>query len=121
MINIQLKDTVIEVGQTLSGNCIWKGEKIPREVTLKVGWRTEGRGTVDSETIYTNAFSGTNSFSFSCKLPGLGPVSYDGEILRIIWEVTTESKFPQLFNKPEKNSCQFRVIPKTKTISFQCS
>ncbi len=112
MMTIQLQETVLEVGQTLSGHCTWNGEKTPKEVTLKVGWRTEGRGTVDSETIYTNAFSGTNSFSFSSKLPGLGPVSYDGEILRVIWEVTTEIKFPGLFNRPEKTSCQFRVMPR---------
>lgn len=114
MITIQLQDDVIEVGKLLSGKFSWEGNKTPEEINLTVAWRTEGRGSVDTGTAYSNSFAGITYSTFNCKIPALGPVSYDGEIIRVIWEVIIETTLPRKFigNKKEKDVKQFRVIPR---------
>lgn len=112
MIDIQLQKNEIEVGQSFSGKFYWTGNKTPEEIKCKVRWRTKGRGTVDSDTIYSNSFVGTTSSAFTCKIPALGPVSYDGQIIQIIWEAIVEVKFPGIFSGMEKEVKVFRVIPR---------
>ncbi|GGA30113.1 hypothetical protein [Okeania sp. KiyG1] len=114
MITIELQDDVIEVGKQLSGKFSWAGNITPHEINLKVGWRTEGRGNVDTKTVYSNSFVGTTHSTFSCKIPALGPVSYDGEIIRVIWEVIIATKFSRKLNSKEKGKKVklFRVIPR---------
>ncbi|MGL5081787.1 MAG: hypothetical protein ACRC8A_09900 [Microcoleaceae cyanobacterium] len=117
MIIVELPDDILELGQDLSGNFRWTGNKPPKAISLKVSWRTEGRGTVDTEAVYTNSFVGETFSFFSCKLPALGPISYDGQILRIIWEVTAEAEFSGFLGKKVKKREErevkvFRVIPR---------
>ncbi|NJK39312.1 MAG: hypothetical protein HC825_06265 [Oscillatoriales cyanobacterium RM1_1_9] len=113
MISLQLQDNILEVGETLTGQFRWTGTATPKAINLRVCWRTEGRGTVDTEAIYTNAFVGTTSFTFSCKLPPIGPISYDGQILRVIWEVRAAADFPGLFRRKEEQEVKvFRVVPR---------
>lgn len=112
MINIQLQNNQIEVGKLLSGQFYWTGNKTPKEISVKVRWRTEGLGNVDTETLYSNSFVGTTSSAFTCKIPALGPVSYDGQLIQIIWEAIVEVRFPGIFGGMEKEVKVFRVIPK---------
>ena len=111
MIDIQLQHNEIEVGQSFSGQFYWTGNKTPEEITFKVGCRTKGQGTVDSETLYYNSFVGTTSSAFTCKIPALGPVSYDGQMIHIIWEVIVKIIFPGIFGGMEKEVKVFIVIP----------
>ncbi|MDJ0553281.1 MAG: hypothetical protein QNJ68_02315 [Microcoleaceae cyanobacterium MO_207.B10] len=64
MIDIQLQNNEIEVGQSFSGQFYWTGNKTPEEISFEVRWGTKGRGTVDSETLYSNSFAGTTSSAF---------------------------------------------------------
>lgn len=96
MINIYLDTDTLEVGTKLSGSCLWTPNKKEsnKTLTLLIGWRTEGRGDVDKETIYETEITPSSRAYFSCQIPPTGPVSYDGELLRIIWEVIiSRSKF----------------------------
>ncbi|MEL7034584.1 MAG: hypothetical protein AAFO04_03035 [Cyanobacteria bacterium J06592_8] len=114
MLTIQLQEDLLEVNQLLSGRFYWTGDKTPKQINLTVSWRTQGRGTVDSETIYSNSFTELTASDFSCKLPALGPISYDGQILRVIWEVSVEAIFPGILSRKQrkKEVKMFRVIPK---------
>ncbi|MEM1169871.1 MAG: hypothetical protein AAGJ08_12535 [Cyanobacteria bacterium P01_H01_bin.35] len=117
MIGIELQNDVIEVGKFLSGSfsytrdSSYNQEKRPYEINLKVALRTEGRGDVDTEIIYDNSFLETTYSTFGCRIPPLGPISYDGELIRVIWEVITEAKFPGIFGGTEKQVKVFQVIP----------
>ena len=112
MIEIQLQRNEIEVGQSFSGQFYWTGNKTAEEISFEIRWRTKGLGDVDSETLYSNSFAGTTSSAFSCTIPALGPVSYDGQLIQIIWEAIVEVRFPGLFGGMEKEVKVFRVIPK---------
>lgn len=89
MINIYLDKDTIEVGTKLSGSCLWTPASKEEKKTLKlfIGWRTEGRGDIDKETIYETEIQPSSRAYFNCQIPITGPVSYDGELLRIIWEI----------------------------------
>jgi hypothetical protein len=63
-----------------------------RRLYVTVGWHTEGRGDKDSDSLMDlTLHEGTivadeHKFPFSCELP-VGPVSYAGHDINIIWEV----------------------------------
>ncbi|MEO1520125.1 MAG: hypothetical protein AAFU78_05045, partial [Cyanobacteria bacterium J06633_2] len=72
----------------------------------------EGRGNNEQEIIYQTKIQPSSSgVPFSCSIPLSGPVSYDGELLRIIWEV--EILQPTLLGSESLDSEVFRVVPRT--------
>lgn len=114
MIHIYLDSDTLEVGEKLSGSCLWTptSEEGKKNLNLTIGWRTEGRGDVDKETIYEIEIPASARTYFSCQIPITGPVSYDGNLLRIIWEiVVTKSKF--LGFKDTLKSQFFQVVPRS--------
>jgi len=92
MISIHLKKNVIIAGQFLQGTCRWLPEanEAHKKAYLKIGWRTEGRGNVDQENLYKKDILPQDLLPFQYQIPPKVPYSYDGELLRIIWEVTVE-------------------------------
>ncbi len=64
-----------------------------RSIHLQVGWRTEGRGDTDSETILENVLhtgdfaAGEKEYNFRATIPA-GPISYDGHHIKIVWFVS---------------------------------
>lgn len=94
MIQIQLNDSILNLGDTIAGSCQWlpspDGEK--KTARLAIGWRTEGRGDVDRQTIYEAELQPQIPTRFSCRIPTDMPLSYDGELLRILWEVAVDFK-----------------------------
>lgn len=89
MINLDLNSESIEVGSELTGSCIWIPDTQEKNKSLKltIGWRTEGRGNIDKETLYETEVNPSLRAYFRCKIPMSGPISYDGQLLRIIWEI----------------------------------
>ncbi len=82
---------------------------------IEVGWRTEGRGTRDSVVVdQRTAFRGkleagrTLEFPFDAKLPD-GPWSYEGKLLRIVWQVEVKASIP--WARDESFSASFVVAP----------
>jgi hypothetical protein len=85
MLNLSLQQTELSAGDHLSGRVIWTGSNQPKDIQLTIGWRTEGRGTVDAEKVHLSLINGD---SFNHLIPCKGPYSYDGQLIRIIWEIT---------------------------------
>jgi hypothetical protein len=111
MLRIALRETALPPGAYLEGTCQWLPDQDERnkKAQLIVGWRTEGRGDVDRETIYQQEIPPDFSTPFTCQIPLTGPYSYDGQLLRIIWEVTAE--ITGAFNMRKTHQTQvFRVI-----------
>ncbi|MEO1377704.1 MAG: hypothetical protein AAFW70_26175 [Cyanobacteria bacterium J06635_10] len=89
MINLAMNSESLEVGSELTGSCIWipDTQEKNKPLILTIGWRTEGRGNVDKEVLYETEVKPSQRAYFRCKIPMAGPISYDGELLRIIWEI----------------------------------
>lgn len=113
MINFYINSDSLEVGSELTGSYIWTPDTQKKEKPLKltIGYRTEGRGDVDKEALYETEVKVSERTYFRCKIPMVGPVSYDGQLLRIIWEIAvTRSKW---FGRDDIVKTQvFHVIPR---------
>jgi len=116
MIRIQMPSEQVEVGSSLKGQVTWTPEKEskPRGLRVTLGWRTEGRGnkkegTCD-ETERTDIAPGsTVTLPFEFHVPIEGPVSYDGKLMKIIWEIMVRADLP--FARDEIEKKEIRVVP----------
>ncbi len=115
MINFYFNEDSFQVGSTLTGSCLWTPDKPSNQKLLRltIGWRTEGRGDVEQQTLYHTEIRPSERTHFKCNIPFSAPVSYDGQLLRIIWEIAvTRIKFLGLRHVIQ--SQEIRVIPQQK-------
>ena len=92
MIQIALERYEVELGDVLRGTATWMPEagESPRTFYVKLRWRTEGRGTTQEATLWEQRATPTGApiqIPFAVPLPLDGPPSYDGNLIRIIWEL----------------------------------
>jgi hypothetical protein len=118
MISIYLQENTVSPGQLLQGTCQWlpEGNEVNKKAHLKIGWRTEGRGNVDRETLYKKDVVSQDAMPFQYQIPLKVPYSYDGELLRIIWEVTVEVEGPFQLRQAHQTET-FRVLPPRSLVS----
>ena len=104
-LQLTLSDEVIELGEEIRGRLVWTPTATTKvnAATVTAGWWTEGRGDRDSGALPLvslnlpgNQFeSGQSlSLSFVLKMPLLAPFTYDGKLLRILWEVRAHIDVP---------------------------
>ena len=119
MLSIALEsDGPFQLGDSVRGQLHWRPDGDSRykgaEVTL--GWRTEGRGTKQSETVgalkgsesgTVDAAAGMN-IDFEFALPNTGPASYNGSLLRIIWSISGRIDIPWAID--DKASVDITVV-----------
>ena len=96
-LQIQLENSRCLPGQMLQGSVSWEFDSTPKQLTLQVSWNTSGKGTDDSETVFTEDWSpdsksGQKGFQF--QLPR-GPISVQGNLINIGWEIECTSKRPK--------------------------
>lgn len=117
MISIRFDTDEIVPGQSLSGNVSWVSEKhvTPRKVSLIFGWHTEGRGSTAKDDVITCEHEcgpvsegQTVDIPFEVVIPEDVPVSYDGELIRLIWSLKVQVDLPWAFDP--KQDREFRVV-----------
>ncbi|KAB8139979.1 hypothetical protein F8S13_25860 [Chloroflexia bacterium SDU3-3] len=115
MFFIQINDPYVQVGNTVQGTVEWRSSgTVPRAIIIAAAWRTEGRGDVslgkagELRVPYdpSRPLSGV-PIPFAFDIPAEGPVSYDGKMLRIIWEIVAQADLPMMAD--EKSALAFRV------------
>lgn len=96
MIHIEVLARQFECGDTVIGSCAWAVEKAPRSVRVMLEYYTEGRGDEDRRAVATKNLTATEEgdASFEFKLPTGGPVSYNGDLIRVIWQVRVLCDLP---------------------------
>lgn len=116
MIRIEIPGSQFEVGSALKGQVSWTPdqESKPRAVRVSLGWRTEGRGnrkegTCDETEGSVITPGSTVTLPFEFQVPLQGPVSYDGKLMKIIWEITVRVDLP--FARDEIERKEIRVVP----------
>ncbi|MCA1993075.1 MAG: hypothetical protein LDL41_13715 [Coleofasciculus sp. S288] len=113
MLYLTLKDSVVELGKSVTGQVTWQSSQPSQPLTVKLGWHTEGRGSKQKQTVVTlelGQLSASDVRSFQCHLPREVPVSFDGKLFRVIWELRAEVRVGILGSK--KQTVPIRVIPR---------
>ena len=117
-------------GSVISGNVSFtpEAETEVEGVTIAIGWRTEGKGNEDQETVWdheeefsrelerpapeaSGARGVTMTRPFRCKLPD-SPWSYAGKIVSIVWEVSVQLDVPWAMDINASRRFIMRPVPR---------
>ena len=117
MIQIDLHDAVVTLGSTVRGQVLWDpSEKAPDSLTVELRFRTEGRGTEDVGVVAgtERTFTGDPTMTapwmeFEFELPIDAPVTYDGNLIRVIWEV--DARLDVAWARDPKATAELTVLP----------
>jgi len=80
-------------GEEIVGTAFWQLDRQPRSVEARLCWRTEGKGSEDSDVAATVRFEApqmTESREFRFVAPN-EPHSFSGRILSLVWNVELEA------------------------------
>ena len=100
-LRVELENGIAEVGGSFRGRLIRApilddlAESSPaqgvRGVRVNLTWHTEGRGDRDRAELAEVAFpidaNGRADAHFELPVPPFGPISYDGNLIRVIWHL----------------------------------
>lgn len=88
-IRIQLDEEHVNPGATIAGKAGWELEDSPRSASVRLFWKTSGKGTEDivivDEVEVPNP-SSQQLFDFSFQLP-VEPYSFHGRLVSIAWGI----------------------------------
>jgi hypothetical protein len=76
-------------GEILSGTVAWFCDKAPQNIIIELLWETSGRGTKDSEVVYSEKIpcsSEKGEAQFSFQIPNCPP-SYRGKLVSISYQL----------------------------------
>jgi hypothetical protein len=76
-------------GETVRGAAYWTLGGEPESVEVRLFWRTEGKGTADTEIVASRSFQNparTDRRDFELVLPN-APYSFAGKLIAILWSV----------------------------------
>ena len=111
MIRLELSQESVHNGEHVTGHAAWSssGGKEPRNVHVICRWRIEGKARRKEEVI--DKASGGHDVTFNFKIPRDGPVSYDGKLFRIVWEIVARADIPFALDEEEVKSFSVRPRP----------
>lgn len=75
---------------------VWEFDSPPSQWTLELSWRTSGKGTDDSEVVFSencSPDSKSGEKEFQIQMPR-GPISVQGTLISIDWQFECTSKRP---------------------------
>ena len=117
MIRVELSQEKVRNGDSLTGRVVWtaSGKKQPRKIEAICRWRIEGKGRrketiVDQELGLDVESRSEVSVPFDFTIPLPGPLSYDGKLFRVVWEVVGRADLP--FAIDEVEAKEFAVAPR---------
>ena len=102
----------VAAGARVSGAVAWTALGKTAGAHLLLAWRTEGSELADfcvvREARHEFGTDGPTEVPFDFGVPGEGPLSYDGKLFRIIWEIAVLADIPWLPDEIEH--APFRVV-----------
>lgn len=90
-MHLELADgkTGYRPGEALEGVAFWELDGAPASIEVRLYWQTQGKGTVDLETVQTVRFVGVGARDrrpFRIVMPP-SPYSVSGKLVSIVWGV----------------------------------
>jgi len=90
-VDFELESPSIKLGESVRGNFICRDTaRKSGSVDISVEWYTRGKGNQDRQTIRSQIFNQIEPdviTPFSLQLPTNAPPTYEGKLIRIVWEV----------------------------------
>lgn len=99
-LQISMENGIAEVGSPFRGRVTLSGQlddlaesskQSVRAVRVSLRYYTQGRGDRDSQTVVDHQFPvdtyGRVDRAFELPVPAAGPISYDGRLIRVLWEI----------------------------------
>jgi len=115
MIRIDLAQDEIRNGEHLRGRAQWNSEgKDARKLEVLCRWRVEGKGSKHEEIIDLEidvAPEPQVTIPFDFEIPLVGPLSYDGTLFRIVWEIVVRADLPLARDQEEAKTFTVRPRP----------
>jgi hypothetical protein len=116
---IQFSQPEVATHSRVKGSVIWTSEgKPPQALIIMLAWRTEGPEQTNSRVLQklrhelAPATAGSVTTLFDFEIPADGPISYDGTLIRIVWEVAVVADIAWALDEFERAS--FRVVPRRR-------
>jgi hypothetical protein len=121
VIDLRLQQEQVMVGEMLKGSLAFYPDspKTVKEAIVTLGWHTEGRGSGDEAKIQEMVFDashfpgGSGMVSFQLQIPVEGPISIEGQLIRIIWQVSVKLDLAGMFAKDLEQQQLVRVLPRS--------
>ncbi|OKH12917.1 hypothetical protein [[Limnothrix rosea] IAM M-220] len=120
MIDLQLEQSQIALSYPIVGEFTWQPDnpdKAPKSAEVFVAWMTAGRGSRDRQIVATQPIKPERllkyrqrPFEFSLDIPNDAPLTYNGHLFRLMWEVKVQIVFPGLFRPKETTSQLIEVV-----------
>lgn len=105
----------VECGAALAGSVQWSGNDRHRHVGVVLRYCTQGRGDVDAAVVARCALSTDESGQarFTLPVPASGPVTYNGQLLRVLWQVAVHVPVDRASTRFDAGpaAAQLTVIP----------
>lgn len=115
MIRIELTQEEIRNGEELRGTMHWNSDgKAPRKLEVLCRWRVVGKGRKHEEIIDLEidvAPQTQVTIPFTFEIPHDGPLSYDGKLFRIVWEIVGRADLPMARDQEEVKPFVVRARP----------
>lgn len=121
-LQVDLDSGIAEVGGRFRGRLVRAGEvddlagdgdQPVRAVRLSLRYTTEGRGDTDAKVIGEAEFGvdeyGRVDTTFELLVPPAGPISYDGRLIRVMWEL--EARVDVKLRRDRRTRIPLLVIP----------
>ena len=91
-----------ECGGVVTGAVSWSGNRKHDRVGVVLSYWTQGRGDVDTAVVARCDLGADEAGDsrFRLDVPLNGPVTYHGQLLRLLWQVTVQIPVPKSARKP---------------------
>ena len=114
-INLALNEEMVVAGDRLFGKLSYATQEPPKQVKVELCWYTEGRGTRDRKVTDTCLLDSQQltfgvPIPFTVQTPHEGPITYNGSLFRIIWEVKATVVLPGMLSKKEEQTQLVNVV-----------
>jgi len=114
-ISLFLDEERVASGDRISGKLSYPTQTPPQEVMVELLWQTEGRGTRDRQVVDTCLIDPQQltlgfAIPFTVQSPDEGPITYNGFLFRILWEIRATVVLPGMVAKKEQQTQPVSVI-----------
>jgi hypothetical protein len=107
---------VAECGGPVVGTVHWTGNRRRQPVAVVLHYRTEGRGDVDAGVVAGHDLGDAEAGEarFRLEVPPLGPVTYHGQLLRLLWQVAVQIPASRSYHRSRTGSAtaDLTVVPR---------
>ena len=88
---------IVACGGVFHGTVSWTGNQKHHRVAVVLRYRTSGRGDIDSAVVsqWDLGLSEGGETQFRLDVPPTGPVTYNGQLLRLQWEAAVKVAKPR--------------------------